>query len=136
MCLLRCSRSRQLTAGKPPLPRLLSALSSPITLPACHPPTHPPLLPTRYVALVSGLGVGDEQGSPLRLQLLVDYLSGLLGGDGERAGVVGKVARVVIAGGLLKTNADLSQPTAYATVRQQAAALGPVRWVGWGGAVG
>ena len=82
------------------------------------------------MALVSGLGVGDGEASPLRLQLLVDYLSGLLGGDQERA-VVGRIARVVVAGGLLKSNSALSQPTAYSSVRQQSAAVGPVRWVSY-----
>jgi DNA polymerase delta subunit 2 len=81
------------------------------------------------VALVSGLGVGDGESSPLRLELLVDYLSGRLGGEVERGQVVGRIARVVVAGGLLKSNANLSQPTAYASVRQQAAAAGPVRCV-------
>ena len=90
----------------------------------------------RYVALVSGLGVSDGGGSPLRLQLLVDYLGGLLGGEGERGGVVGRIARVVVAGGLLKTSSALSQPTAYSSVRQQAAALGPLRCVAGGSACG
>ncbi|PRW57144.1 DNA polymerase delta small subunit [Chlorella sorokiniana] len=92
-------------------------------------PPQPPLprCEDKYVALVSGLGVSDGEGSPLRLQLLVDYLGGLLGGEGERSGVVGRIARVVVAGGLLKTSSALSQPTAYSSVRQQAAALGPLR---------
>lgn len=93
-------------------------------------PPQPPLPAVgedKYVALVSGLGVGDGESSPLRLQLLLDYLGGLLGGDAERSGVVGRVARVVVAGGLLKTSSALSQPTAYASVRQQAAAVGPIR---------
>lgn len=79
------------------------------------------------MALVSGLGVGDGESSPLRLQLLLDYLSGLLGGEGERESVVGRIVRVIVAGGLLKSHADLSQPTAYSSVRQQAAAAGPVK---------
>ena len=77
--------------------------------------------------------MGDGESSPLRLQLLVDWLSGLLGGEAERRDVVGRVARVIVAGGLLQSNTDLSQPTAYSTVRQQAAALEPVRWVRWVG---
>lgn len=83
---------------------------------------------------MSGLGVGDEQASPLRLQMLLDYLGGLLGGGGERAGVVGRVAHVVVAGGLLQSSSALSQPTAYASVRQQAAATAPLRclWLGGG----
>lgn len=93
-------------------------------------PPQPPLPKggeDKYVALVSGLGVGDGESSPLRLQLLVDYLGGLLGGDAERQGVVGRVVRVVVAGGLLKSSSALSQPTAYASVRQQTAAVGPIR---------
>jgi hypothetical protein len=38
----------------------------------------------RYVALVSGVSVGDGEGNPLHLQLLVDYLGGLLGGSQEQ----------------------------------------------------
>ena len=75
---------------------------------------------------MSGLGVGDPSASSLRLQLLVDYLSGLLGGHAE-ASLVGRITRVVVAGGLLRSSAALSQPTAYSGARQQAAALGPVR---------
>jgi hypothetical protein len=79
------------------------------------------------LALVSGLGVGDGESSPLRLELLFDYLSGRLGGEAERGQVVGRIARVVVAGGLLKSSSALSQPTAYSSVRQQAAAVGPVK---------
>lgn len=39
----------------------------------------------RYVALVSGLGVGAPGADPLRAQLLVDHLSGHLGGSEVRA---------------------------------------------------
>lgn len=80
----------------------------------------------KYVALVSGLGAGDAEANPLLLQLLVDYLGGLLGGQQEQA-TVRRIVRVVVAGGLLKGSAALSQPTAYANVRQQAAALEPIR---------
>lgn len=37
----------------------------------------------KYVALVSGLGMGDEGGETARVALLVDYLAGLLGGPKE-----------------------------------------------------
>ena len=33
----------------------------------------------KYLALVSGLGVGDEAADPQRLALVVDYLTGMLG---------------------------------------------------------
>jgi DNA polymerase delta subunit 2 len=40
--------------------------------------------PQKYVALVSGLGVGDDMGEQARVALLVDYLAGLLGGPPEQ----------------------------------------------------
>lgn len=39
----------------------------------------------KYVALVSGLGVGDESADPQRLALVVDYLTGMLGDSREHA---------------------------------------------------
>ena len=80
-----------------------------------------------YVALLSGLGLGAD-GAPnlIQLQLLVDYCSGALGGSAEQA-TAARIARVIIAGGLLTGSTNLSQPTTYASLRQQVAALGPVR---------
>lgn len=37
------------------------------------------------MALLSGLGVGDEGGNPQQLSLVVDYLTGLLGGASEHS---------------------------------------------------
>ena len=107
-----------------PLPSQLHA--PPLRACCPTPAARPPRPPRSYVALVSGLGVGDEEGDPLRLQLLVDYLAGALGA-GQDQSVAARVARVVVAGGLLKSTAELSQPTAYTSLRQQASALGPVR---------
>ena len=39
----------------------------------------------KYVALVSGLGLGLDGGNPLQLALLVDFLTGLLGGRDDQA---------------------------------------------------
>jgi hypothetical protein len=39
----------------------------------------------KYVALVSGLGVGGVSGEPLAVALLVDWLTGLLGGPEDQA---------------------------------------------------
>ncbi len=47
-------------------------------------PRQVPGTPPKYVALVSGLGVGDENSDPARLTLLVDHLMGLLGGRPEQ----------------------------------------------------
>lgn len=46
-------------------------------------------LPTKqekseYVALVSGLAVGDPSGNPSQISLLVDYLTGMLGSSTEQ----------------------------------------------------
>lgn len=40
--------------------------------------------PDSYVALLSGLGVGDENADPMPLSLVVDYLTGLLGSGEEQ----------------------------------------------------
>ena len=49
-------------------------------------PERPPAPPgpAKYVALLSGLGIG-EGGDPARLALAVDYLGGFLGGATEQA---------------------------------------------------
>ena len=39
----------------------------------------------KYIALVSGLGVGGDAGEPLAVSLLVDWLTGLLGGPEDQA---------------------------------------------------
>ena len=81
----------------------------------------------KYVALVSGLGLGsDTSPNVLQLQLLVDYCSGALGGSSEQ-NIAARIVRVVIAGGLLMGSSALSQPTAYASVRQQTTALAPIK---------
>ena len=48
-------------------------------------PLKPPPGPHKYVALLSGLGVGDEGGNPQQLALVVDYLTGLLGTASEHS---------------------------------------------------
>ena len=45
----------------------------------------------KYVALVSGLSMGDEGGETASVALLVDYLAGLLGGPNEHE----QVAKVI-----------------------------------------
>jgi len=89
-------------------------------------PSLPEISEDIYVALVSGLSLGDAEADPLRLQLLLDYCSGALGGAEEQR-MASRIARVIVAGGLLKGSAEFSQPTAYSTMRQQALALAPVR---------
>lgn len=47
----------------------------------------PSLSKDKYVALVSGLGLGGDAGDPLKLSLLVDYLVGSLGSNEEQTRV-------------------------------------------------
>ncbi|KAL3142785.1 hypothetical protein ABBQ38_003084 [Trebouxia sp. C0009 RCD-2024] len=82
----------------------------------------------KYVALVSGLGLGDDAADPLKLSLLVDYLVGSLASNEEQTRV-SKIVRVVVAGGLLKSTEGLLQATTHKQPRQQAAALAPIREV-------
>ena len=51
----------------------------------------------RYVVFVSGLNVGSAHCNQLALQLMVDYLSGCLGGVEDQA-KMRKVVRVIVAG--------------------------------------
>ncbi|DBA81928.1 hypothetical protein WJX77_005299 [Trebouxia sp. C0004] len=88
----------------------------------------PSLSEDKYVALVSGLGVGDDAADPLKLSLLVDYLVGSLASDEEQTRV-SKIVRVVVAGGLLKSTEGLLQAITHKQPRQQAAALAPIREV-------
>lgn len=63
--------------------------------------TTTPPLPGNYVALVSGLRVGDPaKSNPLALELLLDYVTGNLGGDQDQARAA-NIVRVVVAGGAL-----------------------------------
>jgi DNA polymerase delta subunit 2 len=90
----------------------------------------------KYVAIVSGFGcgnrgseIGDEsEGSAmLRLQLMLDTCSGILGTSPLQS-LAASITRVVIAGGLLGSkHTHLSQPTSYASVREQAQALEPLQ---------
>lgn len=85
----------------------------------------PPLVPQRpagrqpvFVLLVSGLSAGvPVTGShPLALQLLADYIAGLTGSAREAAGVA-RIARVIIAGGLVgkvQSNVDRAARTVTA----------------------
>lgn len=89
----------------------------------------PQRLPTdKYVALVSGLSLGDPKAVSklLHLQMFIDYCCGALGGEREQE-IASQIVRVVIAGGLLYGTSELSQPTAYSTLRKQAATLAPLK---------
>ena len=80
--------------------------------------------PGTYVAIVSGLRVGDAAASdPKLLDLMLDYLTGNLGGAAEQSAAA-SVARVVVAGGALPA---AEVPATSLDPRQQAAAARPLR---------
>ena len=105
----------------------------PAALPS--PPPPPPPAGDTYLALLSGLGMGDAAGKAAHAATLaVDLLSGLAG-CGPDASLWSRVARVVVAGGLLRssdalasiraaTGASDAPATVAATAR---AALAPLR---------
>jgi len=71
-----------------------------------HPQTQQPTPDEdRYVLLVSGLGMSSCVDGLLRVELLVDYITGQLGHQEEQKAVA-KVARVVIAGNSVGTGKD------------------------------
>lgn len=100
-----------------------------ICFPAPAPQTPPPSAPPgpgpgTYVALVSGLRVGDAAASdPKLLDLMLDYLTGNLGGAAEQSAAA-SVARVVVAGGALPA---AEVPATSLDPRQQAAVARPLR---------
>ncbi|KAG0322224.1 hypothetical protein BGZ99_003423 [Dissophora globulifera] len=56
----------------------------------------------KYVALVSGLGIGSNDFKPLELDLLTEYLTGELGGNKEQTDCA-NIVRVIFAGNSLIT---------------------------------
>ncbi|GAQ90764.1 DNA polymerase delta regulatory subunit 55 [Klebsormidium nitens] len=93
-------------------------------------PLRPPapaagVAPPRYVALVSGLGVGAPGVDPLQTQLLVDHLGGHLGGS-QAQQLSARTVRVVLAGDSLHAPPDLLTGQAL-SAREQAAAVAPIQ---------
>lgn len=81
-----------------------------------------------YVAIVSGFSMGGDtmnSDGMLKIQMMLDYCSGILGTEPEQT-MASRIVRVVFAGGILHGNSRLSQPTSYASVREQATALEPM----------
>ena len=57
----------------------------------------------RYVAIVSGISIGDPNYDPMPLQLFVDLVTGQLGSMKDQT-FYSKVARLIIAGNSLSKN--------------------------------
>ena len=58
----------------------------------------------KFVALVSGLNIGEEKQDPLSLQLFVDYITGALGNSD---GMAHKITRTVVVGNVIKDVAEV-----------------------------
>lgn len=80
-----------------------------------------------FVALMSGFSFGmDSETDMLKVEMMLDYCAGILGSEPEQK-EASNIVRVVFAGGILKGSSSLSQPTSYASVREQATALEPIQ---------
>ncbi|KAM9392647.1 DNA polymerase delta subunit 2 isoform 1-T2 [Pholidichthys leucotaenia] len=84
----------------------------------------------RFVLLASGLGLGSSHAdSMLGLQLLVDMVTGQLGGSGEQSGAA-TISRVLLAGNLLSQRTqdkDASTKAKYLTKKTQAGSVDAIR---------
>ncbi|XP_031165501.1 DNA polymerase delta subunit 2 [Sander lucioperca] len=90
----------------------------------------PVLTSDRFVLLVSGLGLGSSNAdSMLGLQLLVDMVTGQLGGEGEQSGAA-NISRVLLAGNLLSQNTqdkDAHTKPKFLTKKTQAGSVEAMR---------
>lgn len=82
----------------------------------------------KYVALVSGLGIGNPSGESLGVSLMVDWLTGVLGSPQDNE-IAAQVVRVVVAGGVLHKVAKdaLAAPTTHTSFRAANHVLQPVK---------
>lgn len=58
-----------------------------------------------YLAVVSGLSIGTESHADAQIQMLVEYLSGEVGGDDDQA-LASQITRLIIAGNSLSSITD------------------------------
>lgn len=79
----------------------------------------------KYVALLSGLSVGDPNSKGLTLQLALDWLSGNLSGGGDRD-LASRVVRCIIAGNLVSV---LDAPTGNVAAKDAHKLTGALREV-------
>ncbi|XP_073002322.1 DNA polymerase delta small subunit [Typha latifolia] len=67
----------------------------------------------KYVAFVSGLGVGSSTFNPLQFQLLVDHITGHLGDENEQR-IASQIVRLIIAGNTVQISPGLLSGQALA----------------------
>ncbi|XP_065065704.1 DNA polymerase delta subunit 2-like [Rhopilema esculentum] len=85
----------------------------------------------RYVALISGLGIGSEEHNQLALQMFVDLITGQLGSV-EDQNDFAKVVRVIIAGNCLSKSTqskDSEKIAKYISRNIKASSVEPMRYL-------
>jgi DNA polymerase delta subunit 2 len=63
-----------------------------------------------YLAVVSGLSIGTESQADAQIQMLVEYLSGEVGGHDDQT-IASQITRLIIAGNSLSSVADIENAT-------------------------
>ncbi|KAF8559488.1 hypothetical protein OG21DRAFT_1473884 [Imleria badia] len=66
--------------------------------------------PDEYLAVVSGLSIGTESQADAQIQMLVEYLSGEVGGHDDQT-IASQITRLIIAGNSLLPVADIENGT-------------------------
>ena len=82
----------------------------------------------RYVLILSGIGIGNKHENSFQIQLLIDYILGMLGGEGDNE-LCSKIVHVIIAGNsLAKETLDrASQAKAkYLTYKSEASTVSAI----------
>lgn len=59
-----------------------------------------------YLAVVSGLSIGTESQADAQIQMLVEYLSGEVGGHDDQT-IASQITRLIVAGNSLLSVADV-----------------------------
>lgn len=78
------------------------------------------LVLNRFVLLASGLGLGSSHAdSMLGLQLLIDMVTGQLGGQQEQNGAA-TISRIILAGNLLSQNTQEKDASLKVATKDQA----------------
>ncbi|XP_041473976.1 DNA polymerase delta subunit 2-like [Lytechinus variegatus] len=90
---------------------------------------YPPLDDDRYLILMSGLGIGNDQTDLMSLQLMVDIITGQLG-TADQQKMFSKVVRVIIAGNSLSESTrdrDVLTTAKYLTRKSQAGTVEAIK---------
>lgn len=66
--------------------------------------------PDEYLAVVSGLSIGIDSQADAQIQMLVEYLSGEVGGHDDQA-IASQITRLIVAGNSLLPATDIENGT-------------------------